>query len=497
MRWHCRPRFGYGQRAARFERCRDTYVARDGDLQLGVTGWGAGQPRVADGELRGRFELHPGERATLAMLAMVDEPLPVPDHEAVQRRLEETCEVWRAWVSRHSYNGPWREAVERSLLAIKLLADGRTGAIAAAGTTSLPEVLGGERNYDYRFGWVRDLCFTLDALIEVGMEELTQASVGWLLSATRHTHPRIDPVYALAGDVVRSQQKLPLAGYRRSGPVHQGNNARSQLQLGGVGDLIETISTYVGDGHVLPPDTGERLADAVDLLTRIWQSEDSGLWELGDRAHYGTSKLGCWVALDRLLDLVKRGQVPPRHVARWRATRAQVHEFIERHLFSSERNSYLFKVGSDELDCGMLLAARRNFGDRERVAGTVAAIRSELTAEGPLLYRYSGMQEEENAFLACSFWMAEALALTGQPDAAADVMDATVALASDLGLYSEEMEPGTRAMRGNFPQALTHLALISAAEKLERSTAGAHVRRPRPAHVPAGRAAHVPTESIH
>jgi GH15 family glucan-1,4-alpha-glucosidase len=183
-----------------------------------------------------------------------------------------------------------------------------------------------------------------------------------------------------------------------------------------------------------------------------------------------------WVAFDRLLELVDRGQAPPRHVEEWRRARDQVRDFIETELFSPERNAYLFKARSIELDCGLLLAARRRFGDHSSINGTIDAVRHELHAEGPLFYRYSGMQDEENAFLACSFWMVEALAITGRLDEAAELMDALIALASDVGLFSEEMEPGTHAMRGNFPQALTHLSLISAADAI---AGGADARQPR------------------
>ncbi len=468
MRWLLCPRFDFGRAGACFERHGPAIVTRDRGLELGLRTWEAGPVQVNHATASGSFGIAQGERAMLALLATDDEPLRIPERGEVERRLQETLRVWRSWVSRHSYDGPFTEAVERSLLAIRLLADGRTGAIAAAGTTSLPEKIGGDRNYDYRFGWVRDLCFTLDALLAVGIEELTQAAVTWLLAATGHTHPRINPVYGLDGGVVGSQHSLPVPGYRGTGPVHVGNDAGSQLQLGGFGDFIETIATYVEHGHVLPPATGERLADIVDLLSQIWRNEDSGLWELSERAHYGTSKLGCWVAFERLLDLVERGQVPSRHLARWRRERDAAHAFVERNLFSQERNSYLLKAGARELDCGMLLAARRGFAQGPGLQGTIDAIRDELHAEGPLFYRYSGMQDSENAFLACSFWMVEALALSGRGDEAADLMQATVSISSDVGLYSEQMEPGTHAMRGNFPQALTHLALISAAATVQR-----------------------------
>ena len=465
MRWQLRPRFGYGQEAPDPARLADQFVYRFRRLQVGLKSWDAGEPAVRDGVVTGSFDVDAGGRATLAMLASEDVALPSPERRAVERRLEATIELWRDWIGRCSYDGPWQDAVRRSLLAIRLLADGRTGAITAAGTTSLPEVIDGPRNYDYRFGWVRDLSFTVDALLRVGMQELSHASVGWLLGAVRRTHPRVDPVYSLNGEVVRSQRELALPGYRGTAPVHVGNQAGSQLQLGGYGDLVETVCRYAQSGHVLAPETGERLADVADLLCAIWRNQDAGLWELGEEAQYATSKIGCWTALARLLDLVEMGQVPARHVARWKSERDRIRDFVENQLWSQERGSYVMKAGSEMLDCGVLLAARRGYADPTgaRLNGTIDAIRSELHAAGPLYYRYSGMQEQENAFLACSFWMAEALALASRRDEAAEIMDGMIGLASDVGLYAEEMEPGTHAMRGNFPQALTHLALISAA----------------------------------
>ncbi len=463
MTWRFEPRPEFGGQEPDWSRAGDALLARSGRLQLGLQMWGAGDPRPS-----GEFRVAEGETAGLVMTAVADAPLPLPRREAVERRLQETVAVWRAWSGRHTYDGPWRDSVERSLLAIRLLTDGRTGAIAAAGTTSLPEVIGGERNYDYRFGWVRDASFTLDALLSVGMEELTHKAVTWLLEAVRHTHPRIDPVYGLTGEVVRSQHQLSAPGYRWTPPVHVGNKAGSQLQLGGFGDLMETLYRYVEHGYVLAPELGERLADVADLVCRLWRCEDAGLWELPSSAHYGTSKLGCWTALHRVLDLVDRGQVPARHVDRWRRERDAVAGFIDGRLWSDQKRSFLQKAGSDALDCGMLLAARRGYvapGD-ERLGGTIEAIRGELAAGGPLLYRYSGMQDQENCFLACSFWMVEALALAGRRDEAAEMMDGLVGLSNDVGLYSEEITPATHELRGNFPQALTHLGVISAASAL-------------------------------
>jgi GH15 family glucan-1,4-alpha-glucosidase len=472
MRWRLGPRFAYGQRSSEPIRVGESFVYRHGEMQLGLTAWDAGEPHIHRETVEGTFEIPAGQEALLVMLASDSVALPLPDRDVVARRLEATSRLWREWVSRCSYDGPWRSAVERSLLAIRLLADGRSGAIAAAGTSSLPEVLGGTRNYDYRFGWVRDLSFTVNALLRMGMEELSEASVDWLLEAVAHTEPRIDPVYRLTGEPVRDQQQLPLAGYRGTTPVHVGNQAGAQLQLGGAGDLVETLWQYVKHGHVLAPGAGERIADSVDLLCSIWQREDAGLWELDDYAHYATSKISCWTALDCLLDLVEMGQVPARHVARWETTREAIREFIETELWSDERGSYLMKTGSDGLDCGVLLASRRRYADPrgKRMNRTIDAIQRELHAEGALYYRYSGMREEENAFLACSFWMVEALAAAGRAEEASELMDQMVSLGGGLGLYSEEMEPGSHAMRGNFPQALTHLALINAAAIFSEET---------------------------
>ncbi len=465
LRWRFEPRFDYGRREAQFIKRGDAYTARYGALQVALRSFSAGTPRAGDGAIAGEFALAEGQQGLLVLQASEGELLQLPTRQSIERRLEQTPTVWRAWLAGHDYDGPWRGALERSLLAIALLTDRRTGAIAAAGTTSLPEALGAERNFDYRFGWVRDLSFTLEALMEVGMEEPAHKSLTWLLDATSHTHPRVNPVYTLQGQVLRGQQQLPLTGYRGTRPVLLGNNAGRQLQLGGFGDMIETVCQYVRHGHLLAPSVGERIADSVDLLAAIWRRPDAGLWELGDYAQYATSKLSCWVAFDRALELVEGGQVPPRHVERWRRERDEIRAFIERELFSERDRSYLMQAGSEKLDCGFLLAARRGYLDAAdpRLIGTIEAVRRELQADAPLLYRYTGMAEQENAFLACSFWLVEALGLAGRVEEAAGVMDELVALANDVGLYSEEMEPGSHAMRGNFPQALTHLSLIHAA----------------------------------
>jgi GH15 family glucan-1,4-alpha-glucosidase len=415
MRISCRPAFGFGQQPAVWQTRDAGFLARDGELQIGLSCWDLGDLRIDGPAVAGDAVVHEGSRGMLVLCAAHDRSLPMPSRGSVERRLAATHEVWRSWAARHTYSGPWREAVDRSLLALRLLADGRTGAIAAAGTSSLPEALGGQRNYDYRYAWVRDLSFTVDAMLRIGMEELAHRSISWIVQAVERTAPRVDPVYTLTGEVLRDQQPLDLAGYRKTTPVNLGNKAGSQLQLGGAGDLAETIWQSACRGAILSPKLAERLADIADQLCHIWRRPDAGLWELGDYAQYTTSKLSCWVTFERILELVRREQVPARHVSRWEQEREAVRQYIETELWSERRQSYRFKAGSDELDCGVLLAARRGYVPRgsERLSSTIDAIIAELDAGDGLLYRYSGMQQQENAFIACSFWMIEALAYVG------------------------------------------------------------------------------------
>jgi GH15 family glucan-1,4-alpha-glucosidase len=468
MRWRVEPRFGYGQADVRLERRDGALVARSGPDALVVIGHETGEPLVDPdpGAAEGRFEAREGSRHVLALAGFHREPLAVPTGEEVDDRLEQTVAAWRN-VARHlDYDGPWKDAVRRSALALVLLADSESGAITAAGTTSLPEALGGQRNFDYRYVWVRDSSFTLDAMVRLGMRTQAHASITWLLQAVAHTHPRIQPIYQLQGRPRLPDDELPLPGYRHSRPVKLGNPAASQLQLGNYGDFFDSLWLFVQQGNLLDPETGQRMAENADLVCEIWRNDDAGIWEISP-GPYTISKIACWVALDRALKLAQAGQVPSRGVPRWRRVRDEIHDYVERECWSERRGAYAFKAGSDELDASVLLAARVGYTDPrgERMLGTIDAIQAEL-GDGPLLYRYSGMREQEGAFLACSFWMVEALARARRLDEAQELMGQLVGLANDVGLYSEEMDPATHEMLGNFPQGLTHLALVNAASLL-------------------------------
>lgn len=473
MRYRIVPRFDFGLDRTELARRGEVLVATQDDRAMAFRCWDAGEPVHSDGAIAGEFEARENCEALLVCVFAHDQPIPLPPRREIEIRSERTADAWRRWIDFHSYDGPWREAVARSLLALKLLIDAHSGGIVAAPTTSLPEWIGGDRNYDYRYAWVRDTAFVLDALGAAGYREQVHASLSFILAATKATHPRLEPFYSLDGGVPREQVRLPLAGYRGSRPVHKGNDAEGQLQLGCYGSLLETIELYVRHGNMLDADTRVRVGEVADHVCRVWRNEDSGIWELFDLRHYTLSKMHCWVALDRAVRLAERGQAAEHRVDAWRQEAARIREWVDERCWSERKRSYTFYAGTDELDAAVLLAARNGYLDPSdpRLRSTVQAIRSELSAGGscelpgggPLLYRYSGQRDAEGAFLACSFWLVEALARMGERDRAREAMDALLALSNDVGLYSEEIDPASGELLGNFPQGLTHLALVNAA----------------------------------
>ena len=353
-------------------------------------------------------------------------------------------------------------------MALKLLLAEDTGAIAAAATTSLPERIGGEKNWDYRFAWVRDTSFTLDAFINLGLHEEVQRSVAWLVDAIGRNGPGLPVFYTLGGQVARAQADLTAPGYAHSRPVRAGNRAADQSQLGIYGDLFDTIWRYCEQGHVLDACTARLLADLADQCCDTWRNPDAGLWELTQREHYTISKIGCWVALDRAARLAQKGQITDVRSARWHEEAEHIRTWIDTNCWSEAKCSYTFFDGTEELDAAVLLAARTGFNRGDRLRTSITAIREELGA-GPLVYRYTGANLEEGAFVACTFWMVEALALTRQCDEATELMHQATELVNEVGLLAEEIDVGSRSFLGNFPQGLSHLALINAAFTLQRS----------------------------
>jgi GH15 family glucan-1,4-alpha-glucosidase len=475
MCWRVEPLFEYGNTPPRIACHGDTPVATGGRDALAVSAWGAGEP-VLDGQsISGSFPATPGHVGLVVLSAAHGEPLVFPSRAEVESRLADTIAFWRQWVAGRTYDGPWREAVIRSALALKLLIHSPSGAIAAAATASLPEQIGGERNWDYRFCWVRDSAFTLHALMQLGCPHESESFFWWLLHASQLTHPRLRVLYRLNGGERAPESTLSLAGYRCSRPVRIGNGAAGQEQLDIYGDLMQTAWSYSVAGGHLDRDTGRRLAEVADLVCALWSRPDCGIWEVrSDALHFTHSKMMCWVALDRAVRLAERGDLPGAHAAKWRTQAEAIRTFIEERCWSEELGSYVRSPDTRELDASLLLGALMNYPSKRdpRMIATIAAIRREL-GHGPLLDRYSGedgLAGGEGAFLCCSFWLADALARTGRVDDATELMDRLMRVANDVGLYAEEVDQDTGEFLGNMPQGLVHLALINAAVAVSEAT---------------------------
>jgi GH15 family glucan-1,4-alpha-glucosidase len=475
MGWRITPAFGYGAVAPRIGRRGGIAVAVGSRDALAVCSWEAGEAQIDDGAIFGRFEACESSSALIALCAAHQEPLVFPTREQVERRLDSTAAYWRRWAAQRSYEGPWRDAVIRSALALKLLVYAPSGAIAAAATASLPEEIGGERNWDYRFCWVRDSAFTLEALLHLGCPSEAEAFFWWLLHASQLTQPRLQVLYRLDGGERAPERTLELDGYRGSRPVRVGNDAAAQTQLDIYGDLLQTALIYAEAGGRLDRETGRRLAGIADLVCRIWREPDSGIWEVRSRPmHFTHSKMMCWVALDRALRLSDAGHVPSRQASTWRREMLAIREFIETRCWSERLGSYSRHAGGEELDASLLLGILLGYQGQDpgRLSATVTALRRAL-GRGPLLSRYSGddgLRGAEGAFLCCSFWLADALARIGRLDEATELMAELIALANDVGLYAEEIDPDTTDLLGNIPQGLVHLALINAAVSIAQAS---------------------------
>jgi GH15 family glucan-1,4-alpha-glucosidase len=475
MRWSVEPRFAYGTNRQPFTRHGGVPVAAHRRDAVAVSSWEAGAVELADGSVGGRFESRPGSSSLLALSAAHQEPVVFPSRGEVESRLDATVAGWRAWASERTYDGRWREAVLRSALALKLLVYAPSGAIAAAATTSLPEEIGGRRNWDYRFSWPRDAAFTLQALLALGCAREARAFFSWLLHASQLTHPRLQVLYRLNGRADADERELPLAGYRHSAPVRVGNGARAQLQLDVYGEVLGAAALLADFDGGLDRDHGRRVAEIADLVCRLWRSPDAGIWEVRDEpAQFIQSKMMCAVALDHAVALAARGYVPDANAEQWRREGAAVRAFVEDEGYSHATGSYRRAAASDDVDASLLLGVLAGYDrpDAPRLVATVESVRRVL-ARGPLVHRYlaaDGLPGEDGAFVACSFWLVEALARQGRGEEAVELMDDLVGLANDVGLYAEEIDPRTKSFLGNFPQGLSHLALINAAVAIGEPT---------------------------
>ncbi|WP_037523537.1 glycoside hydrolase family 15 protein [Sphingomonas sp. Mn802worker] len=421
----------------------------------------------ADEGITGTLTVGPGERCTVAIVAGRDEPLVAPDIRQIDERIDVSDQEWRDWCARLTCPDGDRAAFLRSALALKLLLYSPSGAIAAAATTSVPEWIGGKKNWDYRYAWIRDAGYTIKAFLAAGAAAEAKAAFTWLLDQLRETGTRV--CYTLGGGAVPDVSEWSMPGYRASQPVVTGNLATDQQQHGVYGDIFETAACFVSCGNILDSASAELLAHLADECADRWRTPDAGMWELQDEQHYTMSKISCWQALARAVELADQGQLPTTCRERWMRERDRVARWIEDECWSEDRQAFVMYPGSDKLDASLALAVRFGFDGRERLKLTLEAIDRDLGA-GPFHYRYTGMDAEEGCFLACSFWMVEAWADLGFRDEARARLDRlTAALSHGNGVLSEMIDPASGAFLGNLPQGLSHLAHVMAIATLNEA----------------------------
>jgi GH15 family glucan-1,4-alpha-glucosidase len=445
------------------------------------------------GGVRAEFTLDEGQTAVFVLRQVepdADSGECLSEEEA-ERLFRATVGYWRGWLAQCTYTGRWREQVHRSALALKLLTCADSGAIVAAPTFGLPEVIGGERNWDYRYAWIRDAAFTVYALLRIGFTEEATQFMHWLDARCHEPEPdgSLQIVYGTDGAHHLPEESLDhMEGYRGSRPVRVGNGAADQLQLDIYGELMDAVYLYNKYGAPVSYDLWTHLSDLMDWVCDNWRREDESIWEgRGDREQYVYSKLMCWVALDRALRLADKRSFPASR-ERWLAVRDEIYEDIMAHGYSEERGAFVQSYGSDALDASSLLMPLVLFmaPTDPRMLSTINAIRRSpaeggLTSDS-LVFRYEpgtgsdGLDGREGTFSTCTFWLVEALTRAGREepkflDDARLMFERMLCYANHLGLYSEEIGASGELL-GNYPQALTHLSLISAAFNLDRALGG-------------------------
>jgi GH15 family glucan-1,4-alpha-glucosidase len=444
---------------------------------------------------RGTFTVHAGQRVAFVLTHQASH-LPAPPRLAADELLSATDAWWASWMSRCTYRGPYDDAVRRSLVVLKGLTYQPTGGMVAAPTTSLPEQLGGSRNWDYRFCWLRDATITLLALLEGGFVDEAIAWRSWLLRAVAGDPADLQIMYGVAGERRLPEWELPwLSGYQGASPVRVGNAAVNQVQLDVYGEVLDALyqSRLRLDGladaqsddamstHGVHEHEGSSWAlrnALLEFLETGWQQPDQSMWEMRvEPRHFTASKVMVWVAVDRSVRMAERyGLDAP--LDRWRALRESIRADVMTHGFDADRNTFVQSYGRPYLDSALLMVALVGFlpVDDPRIVGTVDAVERELMTDGGLLLRYDpravddGLPGGEGSFLACTFWLAEAQALLGRTAAATETFERVLSLRNDLGLLAEEYDSDAGRLVGNFPQAFSHVPLITAASALGRAT---------------------------
>ena len=481
MRLECKPAFDYARKSHTVGRTEHGVVfeAESGE-QLGLAVPPSCEINVYKNGVFSEFEISAGESLcmTFGMLDGQDDSTIALNPDEAQQLVDSTIRFWRGWLSRCTYKGRWREMVYRSVLTLKLLTFAPTGAIVAAPTCSLPELIGGSRNWDYRYTWLRDAAFTLYAFIRVGLTEEAGDFMHWLEARVSELADDEIPeiMYLLDGSHSIDEETLDhLKGYRGSQPVRVGNSAHHQLQLDIFGELMDSIYLYDKYGSPISYDLWAHLRRLIDWVATNWRQPDEGIWEVrGGRQQFVFSKLMCWVALDRAVRLADKRSFPANRDL-WIKQRDTIYETIMTRGWSSKRNAFVQYFDSEVLDAANLLMPLVFFMSPTdpRMLSTIDAVVSDLTSDG-LVQRYDvdkaaqdGIGEEEGSFSMCSFWLVEALTRAGRLDESRFIFERMLGYSNHVGLYAEEIGPSGEAL-GNFPQAFTHLALISAAYNLDK-----------------------------
>ena len=434
----------------------------------------------------GTFHVEAGSTVPLA-LTHGPSHLPPPDPIDVEASLAETEDFWVDWAARNQTRGEWSDAVTRSLITLKALTYAPTGGMVAAPTTSLPEKLGGVRNWDYRFCWLRDATLTLLALMNAGYYDEAQAWRDWLLRAAAGSPSQLQIMYGLAGERRLSEYEVPwLPGYEQSTPVRIGNAAHGQLQLDVYGEVVDTLFQGKRGGLETRPADWNFLRAILEHLEQVWSRPDKGVWETrGDPQHFTFSKIMSWVALDRGIRAIEGNKVEGP-VARWREVRQRIHAEVCARGFNSEIGSFVQSYDSKNLDASLLLIPTTGFlpADDPRIRGTIEAVERHLFVDG-FVRRYDthttddGLPPGEGAFLACSFWLVDALLLSGRQDDARQLFERLLGLRNDVGLLAEQYDTGAKRLVGNFPQAFSHIALVNSAHNLGHAVKPAQQRSAR------------------